>query len=180
MRQSSTRAKRSFFSLSSGDGIALLFTLNPGELNEIRITNVANERFADMDMDDDAAMGITFQNKRYIYLPLSASLPSDTDDSIPSVQIRIHDVRRKLLPMMRTSTSAIIVDMAAVLIGPAGGIGTETRIEALSIEAEYKNLKFSQFQYDSSGITCTLSYDSDLTEPIPCHSFTPPYFPGAF
>lgn len=160
--------------------MAFLFTLNPGTINEIRITNVANERFQSLDTDEDAVMGITFQNVQYIYLPISASLPSDTDDSIPSVQLKIHDVRRKLLPTMRNASSSIPVDMAAVLIGPAGGIGTKTRVEALSIEAEYKNLKFSQFQYDATGITCTLSYDSDLTEPIPCHSFTPAFFPGAF
>lgn len=101
--------------------------------------------------------------------PFRIALPMEADDQIPTVQLQIDNVDRRILEGIRMLTSPPTITLQVVLAS------TPNTVEAGPFSMTLRNV-----EYDALVISGNLTYEDVLNEPWPQFRFTPNYYPGAF
>lgn len=168
-RTLSPSARRAMYGLESNDDLAVLLKLSGGGLDApIYLTDNAVDRLS-APADGEITYGLTSGGIDHIFLPMTAALPTDSDDSDGSWQVEVHDVVREVVRELRQATGPLSVDMSLVMVS-----------EPDVVEAEFPDYKMSSFKYDAAAVTCQMGIPDDSIEPVVAFSFTENNFPGLF
>jgi len=96
-------------------------------------------------------------------------LPAEFDDQLPTVQLQIDNVDRRIMEGVRALTSAPAVTLEVVLASAPD-----------TVEAGPFAFTLKAADYDALVISGTLAFEDVLNEPYPQYAFTPGSFPGLF
>lgn len=170
-RQMSARALRAMFGVESNDDMAGLIKLSGGGLDEpVCLTDNAAERLVvDPDGDEDVAYGLISEGVTHLFVPMTVTLPEDQDDGDGSWQFALHDVTRRVLPVLRQAQGQLDAELRLVLVETPD-----------VVEGVWSGFKFYAFDYDENTVTCRIALPDDSVEPGVADSFTPHNFPGLF
>lgn len=109
------------------------------------------------------------RGRDYIYVPMEIVLPDEKTDAPPAAQIRISNVGRDMVELLRSITSPPSVVMEVILASDPD-----------EVAISYPAFDLVQSEGDESSIRFTLSIDALVTEPFPAGSFNPSGFPSLF
>ena len=101
--------------------------------------------------------------------PFEIALPDETDDALPTPQLRIDNVDRRIMQGVRLLTTAPSVLLEVVLAS------TPDVVEAGPFPFTLRGV-----EYDALVITATLAPEDVLNEPAMQYRFTPQTTPGLF
>lgn len=124
---------------------------------------VPSLRFANNTVD------VTSRGNLYLGWPFQLSLPGEYDDQLPTVQLQIDNIDRRIMEGVRALTSAPTVTLEVVL---ASSLDT--------VEAGPFAFTLKAADYTALVVTGTLAFEDVVNESYPQHSFTPGKFPGLF
>ena len=105
----------------------------------------------------------------YTAFPFAIDLPSDTEDSLPSVQLVIDNIDRSIIEELRSIDSAPTIAVSVILSSAPD-----------TIECGPLSFSLKSIDYDAKVITAQLGFEDILNEPFPAGTFTPTDFPGLF
>jgi hypothetical protein len=105
----------------------------------------------------------------YLFLPMSAILPGDEDDTPPSGSIVIEAATSQMASVLRSTLEQANVDMAVVLASDTN-----------AIQYEVRDLKLVEHSIGTNDITLTVTRDPITAEPWPSQRMTRHRFPGLF
>jgi len=108
----------------------------------------------------------------FFYIPMSISLPNDTDGSPTTAQLQIANVGLELIDMLRTidaDTYNYTVDLDVVVASDPNTIGYAV-----------PTLDLVQADWDENTVTLSLTIEALDREPYPSGNFTPKGFPALF
>ena len=105
----------------------------------------------------------------YTAFPFAIDLPSDTEDSLPSVQLVIDNIDRSIIEELRSIDSAPTIAVSVILASDPD-----------TIECGPLSFSLKSIDYDAKVITAQLGFEDILNEPFPAGTFTPTDFPGLF
>jgi hypothetical protein len=105
----------------------------------------------------------------YTAWPFEIALPESVEGRPPEVHLRIDNVDRTLIAIIRGQVVPVSVDINLVLSG------TPTVVEAGPF-----TFTMREINYDVSVIDATLTYERLYDEAFPAHCMTPYYFPALF
>lgn len=132
VRNISSDGLRELFAQQSGAVMLTLLTFSHATLPEpIRLVN---DRRA-----------LTYGGQTYTALPFEITLPADLEDQIPSVDVKIDNVGRELVTLLRSTSDVVDVDMEIVRV--QGGV----------VNRELGPLDFSLLDAKITAQTITLS-----------------------
>ena len=109
--------------------------------------------------------GITHQP-----FPFQISMPSDTDDAPPRVQLTIDAVDRSIIRAVRGLSGAPLTVTQTIVLGSSPD----------TIEAGPFTFDLREVEYDAIEISGSLQYADILNEPYPSETFARSTTPGAF
>lgn len=121
---------------------------------------------------DPLVYGTESRSNSYMFLPMAATLPDDSDGTPPAIKIVIDNVSRELVPTVRSA-------------GPTG-IRAKVTVELVlasdpdTVEASWPAFDLTAAPYDSGSVTLTLSLNALAVEPFPSGVFSPAGFGGLF
>jgi hypothetical protein len=103
----------------------------------------------------------------YSFLPMAVALPDEREGSAPRVQLRVSNVTRDLVTLIRSTTTPARVKIELVLASAPDDVEVESPwLDAISV------------RNTAEEITIDLSLNSMAAEPLPADSFDPASFPG--
>ena len=106
----------------------------------------------------------------YQPFPFVVSMPAETEDAPPSVQLTIDAIDRSIIQAVRSvSGEPITLTMKVVLASSPA-----------TIEAGPYEFKLRDVEYDAFNVSGQLQLDTPFVEPDPPVRFTPSTTPGAF
>jgi len=155
----------------SADGIKELFSDETGHvflyLMEIDHANMPSPiRVVDNNED------ITHNGNTYLAFPFEITLASDTEENIPTVNLKFDNIDRRIIDDIRSITTAPDIELEVVRVDEAGNVSTEIGPSTF---------KMNKVNYDSLTITAELGYEADyLNEPAVKDRFDPAVAPGLF
>lgn len=118
---------------------------------------------------NEAFYGVMSNGRPYLFIPMQISLPTETASEAPTCSLTIYDVTRQLTPIIRSINSAPSVEMTLVLSQTPD-----------AVEASFPGFLLGAIKYDADSVSGSLTVESYVAEPFPCHTMTPSYFPGMF
>ncbi len=113
--------------------------------------------------------GVLSNGNEFIYLPFDIVLPRDDDTGTVSAKLKIENIDREIVSIVRSITKPVDVKIQVVLSGDVD-----------FVELEYNNFKLSNVSYDAEFVEGDLTLDYWGLEPFPSGRFTPSGFPGLF
>lgn len=159
VRNLSAAAMRELFAQHSGAAMLMCLTFTHASLSEpIRIVN--------------NTQNVTYNGNVYIALPFEADLPDDVEDRMPSLEVRIDNVERTLVELLRT----VVDDLPGVQIDVV-------RVKNGSVTREIGPLSLSLMSHDINVDTVTLQIGlalDILNEPATQEILNPGLAPGLF
>lgn len=164
MRTLSLNARRALHGQYTDEVVVTLLTFTT-TAETIRVSTDNADTFT---IDSVDYRGTVSGGNNYIFLPVKAKLPDDTD-SIPEARIVLDNVDQRIIQILRAITAPPTVKMAVVL-------ASDPDTELLSFDG----MVMSGIEYDATSISATLSYESFLNEPYPGGQVLPSTFPGQF
>lgn len=168
----SPNAIRAMFSLESDEQLITLLTIaKPSDpTNPLRIADSFTGRLANLTTDEEVIYGVTSNNKDYIFLPLSISLPSEEETGLGKCNVSINYVTKEAIELIRQGlTEPVTVTIDLVLASSPN-----------YVEATFPGFYIVSADYSAENITLNLDTIDYTREPFPCYNFTPNYFPGLF
>lgn len=161
-RPVSDTLKQEVFSQETGDVFVTLLTLSHPDLTDpIRVcSDPAVELISGL-------RGTTSRGDDFIFMPFELIPPGQSGDSSPMGRIRIDNVSREIIRIVRTISSP-----ADVLIEVVMASDPDT-VEATISGFQLRNIKGDALTVE--GEFSTVRFD---LEPFPSGSFTPSQFPG--
>lgn len=148
--------RRAMHAQQTGEAVIVLLTLSHALLPEpIRVTSNGED--------------VTSEGQLYLRFPFDITLPPESDDAPPQVQLRIDAVDQRIVTSIRELQGAPTVQIALALASSPDVL--ETRPYAFTLR---------EAEYDAGEITGTLMYEPVLDEPYPGWQFSPSTTPGVF
>jgi hypothetical protein len=105
----------------------------------------------------------------YEFVLMSALLPDDQQDALPSVTLAFDNVAADKASLVRAVTTSAAVDIAVVLASDPD-----------AIEEAYTGLSVARATYDAERITLEIARQDITPRPWPAHRMTQARFPGQF
>jgi hypothetical protein len=155
-RSLSSAAVRALTAQETGEAFLMLVTITHDDL-------AAPLYFANNTVD------VTSRGHQFLGWPFEVALPDEREDALPTVQLRIDNVDRRIMEGIRGLLTAPTV-LLEIVLASAPDI----------IEAGPFNFTLRGVEYDALVITGTLAPEDVLNEPAMQYSFTPDLFPGLF
>lgn len=155
-RPLSTAAKQAIYAQETGEAFLMLLTISHAQLTPTL-------RFAGNYVD------VVSRGQTYLGWPFAIALPAEVDDQLPTVQVQIDNVDRRIMEGVRALTSAPAVTLEVVLASAPD-----------TVEAGPFAFTLRNADYDALVVTGSLAFEDVLNEPYPQHAFTPAKFPGLF
>lgn len=155
-RSVSNAFKIAVFSQQTDEVFAVLLTITHEDLpSPLRFTT---------DSVDTVSRGNT-----YLAYPFMISLPNDSPDTPPQVQLTIDNIDRTIVAAIRELATTPYVTMEVVKVSDAD-----------VVEASFRDFRMSKITYDALTVVSTLGIEGFTAEPYPAGSFNPGNFPGLF
>lgn len=155
-RPLSTAALRAMLAQQTGEAFLVFLRIDHADLDEpIRVVS---------DGVDHVVDGLT-----WTAFPFEIAIPSESEDSVPSVKLSIDNVDRSIVQAVRSLASPPTVTIHVAL-----GSSPST-IEAGPYEFTLRNVA-----YDALAVTGDLRFEDVLNEPCPGDVMSPTTFPGLF
>lgn len=147
---------------------AILLTIEHDDLDApIRVTDDPKERI--QVTDDEVVYGLTSRGEDYIALPFSIALPEDTDEEVPSVQLRIDNIDRRIVDAVRSISSPPTVTLEVVLSD------SPDTVEYGPVELTLTNCTFDAFEVKGQ-----LQQEDLLNDRYPSTQYLPSNYPALF
>ena len=165
----SPEAIRAMFSPDSDETLITLLTVYD-EDNVTPIAHIADnftKRISET--TEHVTYGVTSRGIDYTFIPLQITLPSDEDNTAPRCQIVLQDVTREVTPLIRAISKPPRIALELVLNSSPD-----------IVEVSFYDFYISNISYNAETVTFTLEMINYQTEPFPCYSFTPRFFPGLY
>ncbi|MGO7750491.1 DUF1833 family protein [Rhizobium ruizarguesonis] len=119
--------------------------------------------------EDPLVYGTESRGEQYFYLPFEFTLPDDQSDNPPRVQLKMDNIERSLVSVLRSFATPASVLMEIVLASDLD-----------LVEITMPALQMSDVAIDDHTVSATLVADALINEPHPAGQFTPGSFPGLF
>ncbi len=156
-RTVSALARQAMYAPETGECFVVLLELShPNMATPIQVCS---------DSVDTVHLGQTFQ-----HFPFQISMPADTDDAPPRVELAIDAIDRSIIQAVRSLTGAPITVRQWIVLA-----STPDTIEAGPFEFELREVEYDAFEVRGS-----LRYTDLAAEPYPSDTFTPTNTPGIF
>lgn len=155
-RQLSVAARRASFSQETDIGFLILLTIDHSSME-------APLRFVAWDVN------IPSRGNTYYRFPFEITLPKDSIDDPPRMQLRIDNVDRTIVQTLRTLKTRADITVEIV-----------TTEDPDTVEASFTGFKLSDVQYDAFTVSGSLEPETLIREPYPSSRFTPGSFRGVF
>jgi len=110
---------------------------------------------------------ITSNGQLYTAFPFKFTLPSDTDEEVPILQITISNIGLDLIDDLSVSTSDVIADIDIVFASVPDFV--EINLSAMILKG---------IVYDDKFITMSLGYDDILNVQVPSYTYSAKDYPG--
>jgi len=108
-------------------------------------------------------------SEKYIFLPLTITLPDETAGQSPKCVLTLYDVAGYLTPLIREVYGPPLVKLQLVLASNPS-----------QVEITFTDFFLTNITYTRESIQAELNMINLDREPFPQHQFTPAYFPGLF
>ena len=155
MSNVSLHAVDQFFRPESEDPCLMLLTLNFPNNNSFYFVNNTED--------------ITSNGQVFTAFPFQFTLPNDTSDGIPELQITLSNIGLELIDDLSETISGITSRVDLIF-------ASNPDLFELSItDLEVKNIS-----YDNQQIVLFIGYDDILNTSIPSDTYNPKNFPGVF
>lgn len=165
-RTISTKLRRAMNSQETGEVAIILLEIAHPDLS----TPVLISQDPTTLLSDNPLQYVTISNgKNYLFLPFDIVLPDDVNESAPVASIVIENIDRRLIALLRSTSSPAAVTIMFVLASSPD-----------TIEIQFPAFDLTSVKYDAMTITIGLEIDSLATEPYPAGSFDPSGFGGLF
>lgn len=156
-RNVSPAARRAAYASQTGEAFLVLLALSHPQMAEpILVSSDAVNTYVG---------GDTYQP-----FPFQISMPSDTDDAPPRVQLTIDAVDRSIIRAVRGLSGAPITVTQTIVLGSSPD----------TIEAGPFTFDLREVEYDAVEISGSLQYADIINEPYPSETFARSTTPGAF
>lgn len=165
-RTISLDARKSVYAEETGEIWVFLVTINHEDLAEpMLFSSDPTERLS----DDPLQYGTVSRGNAYAYLPMTVTLPDDSDGTAPTIKLGLDNTLRDTVPLLRSVTTPPSVTVEMVLASAPD-----------TVEADFPAFDLVDATYDSGQVTADLTIDALSTEPYPADTFTPSGFGGLF
>jgi hypothetical protein len=108
-------------------------------------------------------------SEKFIFLPLSITLPDETAGQSPRCTLTFFDIAGYLTPLIREIYGPPLVKIELVLASNPS-----------IVEISFSDFFLTNISYSRESIQANLNVINLDREPFPQHQFTPAYFPGLF
>jgi hypothetical protein len=153
-------------SQETGEVVICLLTIAHEALAEpIYLSSDPTVRVSDVPL----VYSTTSRGNEYLFLPFEFTLPDDTADSPPRVQLTIDSVDQTLISLLRSISTPADVTVELVLASSPD-----------LVELELPALQLANVTIGELHVTVDLVSDPLINEPVPAGLFTPGSFPGVF
>jgi hypothetical protein len=165
-RSISLDARKSIYAEQTGEVWVFLVTITHEDLVEpMLFSSDPTERLS----DDPLQYGTVSRGNAYAYLPMTVTLPDDSDGTAPTIKLSLDNVLRDTVPLLRSVSTPPSVTAEMVLASSPD-----------TVEASFPAFDLIDANYDSGQVTVDLTVDALSTEPYPADTFTPSGFGGLF
>jgi|SRR5215212_190607 len=162
--------RRAMYSQETGEVPILLITVIPDVTEHPAGPRYYFSSDPTTRMSDVPLVYGTFSRGRwYYYLPFSAILPDDKNDTPPVARIVMDNIDRELIRMLRESIRPATFQMELVMSSTPG-----------VVEIDFPDVEMVTADYDANSIQLTLELNQLAHEPAPAGTFNPSGFPGLF
>lgn len=181
----SPQALKAVFSPESDADLITLLTISDFDNTNtiIRISDNYTQRLTGTDPfgnpltnDDQVVYGVESRGNKFIFLPVTITLPSEEESSIPRCSLTIMDVTQYLIPVIRGTILRPPKLKLELILSSDPNCTNNGGLPEVSFSQFYIN----SITYNADSVQCDISMISYQSEPFPCFSFTPNYFPGLF
>lgn len=156
MRNLSAVLQRAAYAQDTKEVVLLLLAIDhPNLVSPIRVVNNLEP--------------ITSQGYTWAAFPFEVSLPSESDDQIPSMPLKIDNVDRQIVTAIRNLQGAPDITLDVV-------VASQPDI----VEATFVGFKLKSVSYDNLVVEGEMRLEEILSEPFPQHRMTPSLFPGLY
>lgn len=159
--------KEAAYALETDEVIIALLTITSDALTEpVYISSEPVEFLPDSDAD---VKGVISNGNEFVFIPFDIALPRDDKTGTVSAKLRIDNIDREVIDIVRNIRKPALVKIQAILASNPD-----------FIEMEYENFKLSNVSYDAEYVEGDLTLEYWGLEPFPSGRFTPAGFPGLF
>lgn len=157
MRSLTAAARRAIFAPETSEVFLWLMKLShPSMTADLRVVNDAQNLISN---------GDTYQG-----FPFEITMPSETEDVPPVVQLRIANAGREIVTAVRQLSGPSMTVMLSLVRAASPN----------DVEAGPFEFNLREVEYDAEFVTGSLLFEDMLNEPCPAETFTPTQFPGLF
>lgn len=166
-RMLSLNARRAMTAERTGEVPVVLVTIEHPELPEpIRLSSDPTERLS----SEPLIYGTRSRGAEYLFVAMSAPLPSETESAPPNAQIVCDNVDRRIVEMVRSVVSPPPTMTLEICLAS----------DPDTVEEAYEDMVALVADYDVGQVTINLGVESFVSEPYPSVTFNPTRFPGLF
>ena len=156
MRSVSTLMQQAMYASSTKEVVLLLLKISHQNLvAPIRVVN---------NFEPIVSQGYT-----WAAYPFEITMPSESDDQIPVMILKIDAVDRQIITVIRSLQGPPEITLDVILAAQPD-----------IAEASVQGFKMKSVSYDNLVVEAELRLEEILSEPFPQHAFTPALFPGLF
>ena len=156
MRNISTLFQQAMFSSSTKEVVLLLLRIShPNLVDDIRVVNNFQP--------------VVSQGYTWAAYPFEITMPSESDDQIPVMTLKIDAVDRQIITVIRSLQGPPSITLDVILASQPD-----------VVEASVQGFEIKSVTYDNLVVEAELRLEEILSEPFPQHAFTPALFPGLF
>lgn len=110
----------------------------------------------------------------YFYLPMQIVLPDEREGSAPTAQIKISNINREVLPLIRSVTTPARAKIELLFYTA----GSPSSLDEVEVETPW--LDIISIRNVAQELSLDLTLNSMTAEMLPTDSFDPAAFPGLF
>ena len=168
----SPEAIKAMFSPDSDEYLICLVTLSNYDDtgNTIRLADGYTQRLTEYTTDEQVVYGTVSNGNSYIFVPINITLPSEEDNAFSRCSISINDVTKVVMPMIQSDIKRPPTVLMQLVLSSSPN----------TIEASFSGFYVNSITYSADTVQLEINMINYQTEPFPCFSFTPKYFPGLF
>jgi hypothetical protein len=152
----------------SSAAVKALTAQETGEVFLMLVT-ISQDDLADPLYFVNNTVDVTSRGNVYLGWPFQVALPDEREDALPTVQLQIDNVDRRIMEGVRLLSTPPSVVLEIVLADSPD-----------TLERGPFTFRLVLVEYSALVITATLAPEDVLNEPAMQYSFTPANFPGLF
>ena len=126
--------------------------------------------------DEQIVYGVESRGQKYVFLPITVTLPSEEESGVPRCSLSIMDVTQLLIPVIRGTILRPLKLKLELILSTDPNCTNNGGNPEITLSQLYIN----SITYNADSVQCDVSMLSYQSEPFPSLSFTQRNFPGLF